>query len=311
MDLQQLKRLYENRADSTKIKTLLTNFVNNEQKFSFLISVRDDLNDADHAVSFDAFGGKERVTHERVVGAAPAYEKSGEVIVASGSPPNDPNLPRRVRMTIKRQSQIPVVYEAREAVLGVQPLHQTQRVDVKLELRDVQIRNSDDGSVTTRKAFTYPFNVPMSRTMLAIEDKSFAEYASVDPNLPREQLAKLDLTPEKRKLIRTYTELANDIMVESNSRLSFAISCLILTFVGCALGMMFRSGNFLNAFAISFIPAMIAITLIVAGQRVGGALPLQYPKAENPIQLGLILCWSGNAANAVLATVLWWRLQRQ
>jgi lipopolysaccharide export LptBFGC system permease protein LptF len=151
----------------------------------------------------------------------------------------------------------------------------------------------------------------MSRAMLAIEDKSFTEYASVDPNLPREQLAKMNLTPEKRKLVRTYTELANDILTESNSRLSFAISCLILTFVGCALGMMFRSGNFLNAFAISFIPALIAITLIVAGQRVGGALPLQYPKADNPIQLGLILCWAGNAANAVLATVLWWRLQRQ
>jgi hypothetical protein len=121
----------------------------------------------------------------------------------------------------------------------------------------------------------------------------------------------MNLTQEKKKLLRELTVLSNDIMTESNSRISFAISCVILTFLGCALGMMFRSGNFLNAFAISFIPAMIAITLIVAGQRVGGALPLQYPKAENPIQLGLILCWSGNAANAVLATVLWWRLQRQ
>ena len=86
---------------------------------------------------------------------------------------------------------------------------------------------------------------------------------------------------------------------------------LVVSLLTLALGMMFRSGNFLNAFAISFIPALIAITLIVAGQRVGGSLPLQYPKAENPIQLGLMLCWAGNAANAVLATVLWWRLQRQ
>ena len=311
MDIQQLKKLYENRADSAKIKALLAGFIKYEQQFAFLHGVRDDLNDADHTVAFDAFGGKERVTIERI-GDVPAIEKGGEVVVSSGGgSPTDANVPRHVRMTIKREAQVPVVYEAREAVLQATPLQPTQRVDVRLELRDVQIRNPDDGSITSRKAFSYPFNVPMSRAIQVIEDRSYTEYAKVDPNLPREQLAKMNLTPEKRKLVRTLTELANDIVIESNSRLSFAISCLILTFVGCALGMMFRSGNFLNAFAISFIPALIAITLIVAGQRVGGALPLQYPKAENPIQLGLVLCWAGNAANAVLATVLWWRLQRQ
>jgi hypothetical protein len=309
MDIRQLQKLYENRADSTKIKTLLAGFIKNEQQFAFLHAVRDDLNDADHTVSFDAFGGKERITIERI-GDVPTIEKAGDVIVSSGGNPDDPNVPRHVRMTIKRASQVPVVYEAREAVLNATPLQQ-ERVDVRLELRDVQIRNADDNSVSTRKAFSYPFNVKMSRAIQLIEDKSYTEYAQVDPNLPREQLAKMNLTPEKRKLVRTLTELANDIVIESNSRLSFAISCLILTFVGCALGMMFRSGNFLNAFAISFIPAMIAITLIVAGRNVGGSLPLQYPKAENPVHLGLVLTWAGNAANAVLATVLWWRLQRQ
>ena len=69
--------------------------------------------------------------------------------------------------------------------------------------------------------------------------------------------------------------------------------------------------TFLTAFAISFIPALIAITLIVAGQRVGGSIPLSYPRADNPIQLGLSLIWAGNAANLILAVGLWWRLQRQ
>src|SRR5688572_31647793 len=140
----------------------------------------------------------------------------------------------------------------------------------------------------------------MSRQVREVEERSLTEY-SVNPNLPREQLAAMTLTQEQRKLIRELTGLANDIVTESNSRISFAISCLILTFVGAALGMMFRSGNFLSAFAISFIPALIAITLIVAGQRVGGSIPSAYPKGENPIQLGLSLIWSGNAANALLA----------
>jgi lipopolysaccharide export LptBFGC system permease protein LptF len=201
------------------------------------------------------------------------------------------------------------VYEAHEAILNARPVAETQRVDVSVELRDVEIHNWD-GTVTSRKAFPYQFNVPMPQRVQDVARRSLSEY-DVNPNLPRAQLAALELTPEKRRLIRELTILGNDIVTESNSRLSFAISCLILTFVGCALGMMFRSGNFLTAFAISFIPALVAITLIVAGQRVGGTIPLSYPKGDNPIQLGLGLIWSGNALNFVLASVLWWRLQRK
>ena len=116
---------------------------------------------------------------------------------------------------------------------------------------------------------------------------------------------------EWERLTRETRQLTNGIISETHGRLSFAVSCFILVLVGCALGMMFRSGNFLSAFAISFIPALIAITLIVAGQRVAGSVPIGYPKTENPIQLGLALVWSGNALNFVLAGVLWWRLQRQ
>ena len=56
---------------------------------------------------------------------------------------------------------------------------------------------------------------------------------------------------------------------------------------------------------------LAGISGIVAGQRVGGTIPIGYPKTDNPIQLGLSLIWSGNAANLLLATGLWWRLQRQ
>jgi len=40
-----------------------------------------------------------------------------------------------------------------------------------------------------------------------------------------------------------WVSLTNGLMAESNSRASFAVSCLILVLVGCALGMMFRSGS--------------------------------------------------------------------
>jgi len=116
----------------------------------------------------------------------------------------------------------------------------------------------------------------------------------------------------KRELIR----LGNGIQSEMHSRASFAISCLILVVVGCALGMMFRSGNFLSAFAISVVPALLTITLIVAGQRLSGNIPDQLKTditkyVNSPLKMGLGLIWSGNIANFVLAVLLLGRLQRK
>src|SRR4051812_20831389 len=50
MDIRQLQKLYGNRADSQKIKSLLAGFIKYEQQFAYLHAVRDDLNDADHTV---------------------------------------------------------------------------------------------------------------------------------------------------------------------------------------------------------------------------------------------------------------------
>ena len=95
-------------------------------------------------------------------------------------------------------------------------------------------------------------------------------------------------------------------------RASFAVSCFVLVLVGCAMGMMFRSGNFLTAFAVSFIPALMTITLIIAGQQTCGNIPWNRGAHwVNPLNTGIALIWSGNAINLLLAIGLLWRLQRQ
>ena len=87
---------------------------------------------------------------------------------------------------------------------------------------------------------------------------------------------------DQKMLTREKVATINSIIAESNGRASFAISCLILVMVGCALGMMFKSGNFLTAFAVSFIPALLSITLIIAGQRTASRLPLHYNGTQQP-----------------------------
>jgi hypothetical protein len=281
-----------------------------EQQFKFLHAVRDQLNDPPvFSITFDSYG-KERVMFERLDGdhTPTVYEKGGEVIIGSTRSPAE--VVRKVRMTVQRTDQKATVYEARDVILKANPVIDAQRMDVTVELKDVEVHNDTDGTVTPRRALPFSFAVPMDESIRSVERKTFLD-DKINPNRPRAELIKANLTQAQKKLLRELTVLANDIVIESNSRISFAISCLILTFVGGALGMMFRSGNFLTAFAVSFIPALISITLIVAGQRVGGTIPIGYPKGDNPLQLGLSLVWLGNAANLLLAIGLWWRLQRQ
>ena len=73
--------------------------------------------------------------------------------------------------------------------------------------------------------------------------------------------------------------------------------------------MIFKSGNFLTAFAVSFIPALLSITLTIAGQRTAGDFP-PHGNPADPLMVGLGLIWAGNIGNLLIAGGLLWRLHR-
>ncbi len=104
----------------------------------------------------------------------------------------------------------------------------------------------------------------------------------------------------------------NSVYAEVHARVSFAISCLILPIIGGVLGLMFRSGNFLTAFAVCVVPALLSIVLIVGGQHVAENTPIRLGPDEwsNPLTLGLSMVWAGNVAVALAAGTLLWRLRR-
>jgi hypothetical protein len=117
--------------------------------------------------------------------------------------------------------------------------------------------------------------------------------------------------PDENFLKREQLCVANEVRAELHSRASFAVSCLILVVVGTALGMMFRSGNFLNAFAVSFMPALLTITLIMGGTQAAGHLPANVlTHFRDPLQSGIALIWSGNTIVLALALALSWKLHR-
>jgi len=104
-----------------------------------------------------------------------------------------------------------------------------------------------------------PLSVPMTSDLLAIESRGPEFYTHRGPRTGDEN---------RTKLVRKLTGLRNGIESEIHSRASFAVSCLILVMIGCALGMMFKTGNYLSAFALSVIPALLTICLMITGQHV-------------------------------------------
>ena len=331
MDVWRLKRLYNRPAQSAKIKRVMTELVQRDQEASLADQVARELN-ANQKVTFQV-GKAETYTIGRDPNGPYALPRGGEVVILAPPPvqamslwaaaqagadaltaavafPPILDLPlgsedqwRPVSFERQIEGQFPPPFHAREAHLRVRPGDEPNTLHLNLELID-SISRAPDGTVV-RKSYIQPFNVAMSGTVAGIAKRDVDWYTGRGAE-----------KSDRQRLGRELLQLRNQILAESNNRVSFAISCLVLVMVGCALGLMFRSGNFLSAFAVSFVPALLTITLIVAGQRVSGNLPddLKTDVARyvnSPLQLGLGLIWSGNCLNFLLAVVLLGRLQKK
>jgi lipopolysaccharide export LptBFGC system permease protein LptF len=135
--------------------------------------------------------------------------------------------------------------------------------------------------------------------------------ARINNRTAQQYMERTDLTEDQhRNLERNRLKQNNSVDSERHSRVSFALSCLVLTMVGYGLGVMFKSGNYLTAFAVSVVPALLSIVLVVTGQHICENVPTNAgPNFHNPLQLGLITIWSGNAIVLAIAIGLMMRLK--
>jgi lipopolysaccharide export LptBFGC system permease protein LptF len=170
---------------------------------------------------------------------------------------------------------------------------------VKVLMRDVVAQTPEGPS--PRLDFPRQFTITLPPELKALEDHN-VDYYRMLPDIRADQKVPLE---------REFIRVGNGVQSELHARCSFALSCLILVIVGCCLGMMFKSGNFLTAFALSVIPALVCIALIVAGQHTCENVPWRLENFQNPLHFGIAMIWSGNAVVLALAVTLGWKMQRQ
>jgi len=219
-------------------------------------------------------------------------------------PPKSPQA-RQIRLVLTEAGHVRLTAVAAEAHVRARPNDPLGQMIVTVELYDLEI--AAPGTQPTEAAsWGHTFDVAMDPAVRAVRSTRTAESYLSDRSL---DAASLNFLRRERAV------MFNTVFSELHSRASFALSCLILVLVGCALGMMFRSGNFLSAFAVSFIPAMLCITLVVAGQQTAEHVPESVAKGflnhNGPLQLGVALIWSGNVIVLALALTLFVKLRRR
>jgi lipopolysaccharide export system permease protein len=301
MDVLRLKHLYENPEESRRLKGTLAGLVRHDQAVAYLKMAAAGLNGPGRSCAFeDKDGNRIVLTRTPTAPAAVVGGPEGEELSVIGNPAatTNPALPAVVQFT--RTGERAVSQTANELRVRVRTDPKTAEGLVTVELMG---RRPAGGGQAVSSNFSDTITVRLPEAVAKLKERKLSEY--LDPK------SGLLSRAARSRLNRDTVVLNNNILSESHGRMSFAVSCFILVLVGCALGMMFRSGNFLTAFAVSFIPALLCITLIVSGQQTCQAVPWALDKAGNPLNIGIALIWSGNAVNLALATGLLWRLQRQ
>ena len=99
-------------------------------------------------------------------------------------------------------------------------------------------------------------------------------------------------------------KLMMEITAEMHQRIAYGVSCLIMVAMGAALGLVFRGGQVVVAFALTVIPAVLVIAMVYMGTTI-----MQNPDA--PIGVGMATTWGGISVIGVVNVILYWRLSRK
>ncbi len=100
------------------------------------------------------------------------------------------------------------------------------------------------------------------------------------------------------------TRLQSKILAEMHGRVAYGASCFLMVMMGAAMGMLYRGGQMISAFALSVIPASVVIIMMIMGQQL-----LCHP--DLPRLYGLASIWGGIVMLLIGNAVLYLKLLRR
>lgn len=130
-----------------------------------------------------------------------------------------------------------------------------------------------------------------TRAEILMPPDILASIGKVDPNELRLHPDKYTNDPETRKAIadinsKTIPKWRARVLAEINMRSAYGLSCFGMIAMGAALGLLFRGGQIISAFALTMVPTALVICLGFAGKEM-----IRNPKAS--MTVGLSMMWGG------------------
>lgn len=287
MDVGRLKELAAAPEQAERVKRVLKVFVEDEQNERLTAEVAEVLRQK--PMEGYTFRGGEQF-QLLAPGAMISMDKvKGRLIIDAGKEP--------IRLVLRSPAGRPTrTYEARRLSIDANMDNDAERAVVSFAME--QVRISDGGDGTMKLTETQVCSIPMPDSLKQIRRRKAEDYIRNEAGSP----------VDRRLLQREVMVAGNEVITEMHARASFALSCLVLVLVGAVLGMQFRSGDFLSAFSVSVIPALVTITLVMAGTQY--ATDVSVVTLSDPIWVGLALIWMGNILAAGLTWTLFNRLRR-
>jgi lipopolysaccharide export LptBFGC system permease protein LptF len=289
MNLHRLQDLRANPERGKRVSNNLKEIIRTDQRLRFLNQVEADLTDADRSITLRAADGEYTI----IAGPRPPVNRGGRLVVKSGAP-DAPGIRVVARSNFD-------AFEAQVFQVTFIPQIDTDnnKIILSLELQDAILFMGQER--LQRQDLERQLQVDMP-----------ADIADIARTRPEEYLKAPWISPERMSRLKSaLMRQQNEVESELHARVSFAVSCLVLVLVGATIGTLFRSGNFISAFAISTVPALMTIVLIVTGQHMCENVPHVMPaNFQNPMDMGLKLVWGGNAVVAVVGSILFFRLSR-
>lgn len=106
------------------------------------------------------------------------------------------------------------------------------------------------------------------------------------------------------KLKVRIAKLKAKICGEIHSRLAFGLSCFLLVGIGAALGLIFKGGQVISAFAISMVPGSVVIVMIIMGKKM-----VTNPDVDQA--QGIAVIWGGIVGLLLAELIVYVRLSRK
>jgi lipopolysaccharide export LptBFGC system permease protein LptF len=283
LSLTELRRLQADPSQGEEVKGVLGDFIREDQAKAVIAQVLEQLQGPDHRCLFQT----SRELYSLATPNPVVSIKEQTLTITADS----------IQFQQESDGQVRTTAAGPRCVVTIKPDPENDQAFVSLDMPGAQV---DSGNTATNNDFSRKFTLPLSPEIAAFKTRTVNQYLG---GTIRNNVA-------MRKLLFAFVDLADHIISELNGRAAFVVSCLLLVLIGSSLGMMFRSGNFLTAFAVSVIPAMLSTVLIVTGQHTVESTP-ENPLLSSPVALGIAVIWSGNVLIGLSALVLLVRLQRR